>query len=183
MVQSSIVAHLKNFSIDAVVEHRIWKNTFVTASLEASYGFGQKVEMITMYLPVSIRQYISLNKKKSNRTDIFRTYIAIQAHNSLYSSFLYDRSRIDLDRYYRGAKLGPIVNSGQYIEGPNLLEYVYIRVGHQFKLGTDSYLDISTVVPFKPLIYTKRSGGFTLASPALISIKYGLVFRKSTKIQ
>ncbi|QIP15357.1 hypothetical protein G8759_23380 [Spirosoma aureum] len=176
--QSSVSAPWKSVGVEAAIEHKIKPDISLLGALEMNYGFGNRAWLYSVDLPISVRYYFSIGRKMKKRVDphgFFRHYVAIRAENSLFSNLLYNDNPFT-EKYYRGQFVNYRTNVSKYNEAFNLFQYAYVQVGSQFKIKTNKYLDINAVVPITALIYNKLE--YTLATPAYVTIKYGLFWQK-----
>ena len=115
-------------------------------------------------------------KNRANPHDFFSPYVAFQTHNVLFTSLSYDSPKPNIERYYRAQFLDHNTNVGKLDEAFNRLQYAYFQVGSQFKLAQSRYVDVNFIIPVSQLIYNKTE--LTLATPAIINVKYGLFWQK-----
>jgi hypothetical protein len=175
---SSVSSTWKTIGLDATYEYKIGNAISLLGSLEMNYGFGMRAWLYTIELPIGMRYYFSIGKKMKNRINtnsMFRYYVSLRTENALFSNLYYDDNPYN-EKYYRGTFVSYRTNVSKYNEAFNLMQYAYFQLGSQFKIKTTNYLDVNVIIPVSALIYHKQE--FTLADPALISIKYGLFWSK-----
>lgn len=173
--QSSVSPTWKTFALDITAEHKINKAISVIGGLETQYSFSQYAQLYNLDMPLGLRYYFSLGKKMKKRDDphnFFSYYIAVQTHNTLFSSLYYDTPNPAVQRYYRGQFLDHTTNVGKYNEALNFIQHAYFQFGSQFRMSKNNYLDINTFIPIPSLIYHKTD--LTLSTPPVINVKYGI---------
>lgn len=175
--QSSFAPTWLTVGLQVGIEQKIKSGFALTGRLETNYSFQKDIQLYTVEMPIGVRYYFSFGKRMRQRADrhsFFSPYVAFQTHNVLFANAQYNQNRIryDLMKYYRGEILDHIVNEGEVNESFYFLQYGYLQVGGQLRLGTNKYLDIDATVPIAPLIHHR--GNYTLSTPSLVKIRYGL---------
>lgn len=176
---SGVSPVLIDIAVDVTVEQKLNKNISLIGGLESHYLFSRYAQLYNLELPIGLRYYFSIGKKMKSRADkssFFRHYVAFQTYNVLFADLTYDLPNPGVQRYYRGRQLDYFTNGGKYQEGLNMLQLAYFEVGTQMKIAKTNYLDVNVVIPISRLVYNKSE--LTLAVPAYVTIKYGLVLFK-----
>ncbi|GAB4036179.1 hypothetical protein [Spirosoma gilvum] len=166
----------KTLGVDVTLEQKLNQRLALNGGLEMSYSFSGYAQLYSIDLPIGFRYYFPIGKRMKNRFDphsFFSPYVSFQTHNSLYSSLLYNPPyKSSAHNYYRGNLLDHPTNSGKYDESFNMVQYAYFQIGSQLKITKANYLDVNIIVPIPALTYHKTD--FTLSSPSLINIRYGI---------
>ncbi|WP_460953983.1 hypothetical protein [Spirosoma litoris] len=176
--QSSVSPAWKVIGLDASYEKIIWSGLVVSAGLETNYGFGPGSQLFTVEMPLALKYYLPIWKKKqlaSNKSIFFNPYIAFQTQNVLFANLRANAESawgIVASTYYRGQFLKQRTNIGIINEGFNLLQFGYCTVGGQFRVSTTNYLDLNVVVPISALTFHKSE--YALYMPAYVTLKYGV---------
>jgi len=176
--QSSFTPLWYTGGINATMERKIKGGLGILVSAEANYGFSKGARLFTIETPVALRYYFSLGKTMRKRLDkhsFFSHYVALQTHNVFISNLHYDPvgPLVDIQRYERGKITNTINNSGVYNDAYDLMQFVNLQLGSQFRIGRDKFLDINVLLPIP--VYYKYN--YVIATPALLNVKYGIVWK------
>lgn len=175
--QSSVSPSWKTVGFNVTIEQKLITGLSFVGSLDANYGFSRYAQLYNLELPLGLRYYFSLGNRMKNRSDrhsFFSHYIGVETHNVVFANLYYDTPNPRVEHYYRGQILDHSTNVGNYSEALNFIQYAYLKVGSQFRVARHNYLDINVSLPIPNLVYTKTE--YTLSTPALITIKYGVAW-------
>lgn len=175
--QSSASPPWKTLGFNLTVEQKILHGLTVVGSVETNYGFSRYAQLYTVEVPIGLRYYFSVGKRMTKRADrhsFFSHYVGFETHNVAFANLYYDTPNPQVQRYYRGQILDHDTNVGNYSESLNLLEYAYFRAGSQLRVARHNFLDINVAIPVSSLVYNKAE--YTLTTPALVTIKYGVAW-------
>ena len=166
-------------ALDVTMEQKILKGLSIVGSVETAYDFSRYAQLYSLNIPLGLRYYFSAGKRMKNRADphsFFSHYVGIETYNTIFANLYYDTPNPSVQHYYRGQMLDHNTNVGNYSEALNLMQFAYVKIGSQFKIKRSNYLDINAVIPIPNLIYHKTE--YTLSTPAVITIKYGVFWQK-----
>ena len=178
--QSSVTPSWLTIGVNLTREYKLNRALALVGGIETNFSFSSGARLYSLEVPVGLRYYFSLGqrmKKRADRHSFFSHYVAFQTHNVLFANLRYDNESGRyhmMSNYYRGKFLNRVTNVGNYEEAFNMLEYAYFQIGSQIKLGRSNYLDVNVALPISLLTKTE----YTLITPALLTLKYGIAWQK-----